>query len=377
MENAHLKKYYSVHGLITFSIEGNAKAVEHLCRQCEYFISSTPIDNVDIEIHIGAFKSIVDKKGKYSIVNRKYYVGDNIVFAEDMYKTARWRLQIENLDAEQTKFYFDGNDWTKYILHKSFVEVLLRYKLNQKGYLMVHSSSIAIDGKGVVFPASPEAGKTSTMLNYLELGQDFMSDDFSLVGKGCVYAYPTPITLHSHNLKRHPFLDKALDKKDKEQIFLRTLVLKATLGMGDISYKVDIWNKLKDVKVADSAPLAQMILLTKSSGSKVKVKKITRQRLAERLMIVNYYETVLFDGYLKAYYYSNLVDEKTDFWKQMKLNINNILNEDNYYELRLPQVYSSREFGDVADIIKNITGGGYKSELLYVSSIFREGEWAA
>ena len=32
MENAHLKKYYSVHGLITFSIEGNAKAVEHLCR---------------------------------------------------------------------------------------------------------------------------------------------------------------------------------------------------------------------------------------------------------------------------------------------------------------------------------------------------------
>lgn len=367
MKNEYVKRYYNVHNLISFSVEGNVKAVEHLCGQCEYFASDRVIDDVDLMISIGSFESIVDKKYEYVIVNRKYFVGNRVIFAEDTYKTAKWRLQIEDLDAKPTKFYFDGNGWTKYILHKSFVEVLLRYKLNQQGYLMIHSSSVAINGQGVVFPASPEAGKTSTMLNYLESGQRFMSDDFSLIGKNNVFAYPTPITLHSHNLKRHPFLKNALTERDKIQIQLRTLVLKATFGKGDISYKVDIWNKLHDVKVADQVPLNKLILITKYSNDKVSLRKMTRQEFAEKLLTVNYYETVLFDGYLKAYYYKNLADGHREFWARMRTNINDILTEDSYFELLLPKRYSAQEFSIISDMVNHVPANSEPQNEIVIS----------
>lgn len=346
-----VKKYYDVHGLLSFSIEGDAKAVEHLCQQCSYFYSPQPLNHVNIVIKVGPFESLVDQGRPYQLINRKYCVSEGAVFASDMYKTARWRMQIEDLDGEQTRFYFDGNSWTKYILHKSFVESLLRYKLNQKGFLMVHSSAVGINGKGFVFPASPEAGKTSTMLNFMAAGNSFMADDFSLVGKGNAYAYPTPITLHSHNLKRHPFLADALSRKDKCEIAWRTLILKLTFGMGDISYKVEIWNKMKGAAVADCVPLSKIVFLTKCSAETVQTKKISKAELIEKILIVNYYETVLFDGYLKSYYYLNLRNDDNDFWTKMRCNIESIFTEDEYDEILLPRVYSDAVFDAVKQIV--------------------------
>lgn len=348
-----MKKYYNIHNLLTFSIEGDEKRIEHLCKQCEYFLVDRIDNEEDIKIYIGQFKNITETSAEYVCVNRKYCVGENVVYAEDMYKTASWKMQIEGLDAKQTKFYFDGNGWTKYILHKSFVEALIRYKLNAKGYFMVHSSSVSINGKGVIFPASPEAGKTSTMLNYLNMNQKFMSDDFSLFGNGMAYAYPTPITLHSHNLKRHTFLGDILSAKEKREIWWRTLVLKLTFGLGDISYKVDIWTK-KGMEVAASVPLAGCFFLTKYSGNVVKVKEITKKEMVEKLMVVNYYETVLFEGYLKAYYYKNFPSRNEEFWNKMRENIAQNLNEESYYEIYLPKRYSINEFMEVKNLLEKL-----------------------
>ena len=348
------KYYYDIHGLLSFSIEGEEAKVKHLCEQCDFFRSDRKLENVDLQIKIGPFVSIVDRKAVYRIINRKYCVGENVIFAKDRYKTAHWKLQLENLNEKCTTFYFDGNSWTKYILHKSFVEVLIRYKLNQKGYFMVHSSSVAIDGAGVVFPASPEAGKTSTVLNYMEKGNSFMSDDFSLLGDEKLFAYPTPITLHSHNLKRHPFLTEVLSQKDKNEILWRTIVLKATLGQGDISYKVDIWNKFKGAEVPRSVPLRKMVLLTKYSGETVKLNELEKIEFVEKLLIVNYYETVLFNAYLQAYDFVNLHHKEDAFWEKMRSNIDGMLPDEKYYEILLPQHYSKKEFSEFERLIVKI-----------------------
>ena len=263
-------------------------------------------------------------------------------------------MQLENLDAACTKFYFDGNGWSKYILHKSFVESIIRYKLNQKGCFMVHSSSVAVDGQGIVFPASPEAGKTSTMLKYLNAGQQFMSDDFSLIhcASKTVYAYPTPITLHSHNLKRHPFLQHALSAKDKREIRWRTLVLKLTLGQGDISYKVDIWEKMGSSCVAASAPLSKLLLLSKCSGDHVHRIELTKEAFAEKLEIVNYFETVLFNAYLEAYRYGNPQKPENEFWQRMRMNIHDLLTEDVYEEIQIPCNFSEDVFSAIDQLVR-------------------------
>lgn len=57
------------------------------------------------------------------------------------------------------------------ILYKFFIEPVIRFKLNAKGYFMIHTSSVCADGKAFIFPASPSVGKTSTMMNWLHRGE--------------------------------------------------------------------------------------------------------------------------------------------------------------------------------------------------------------
>lgn len=342
-----MKKYYNIHGLLSMLIEGDEKAIDHLCKQCEYFAVAEEYSAPELEIRLGAFEPFTGNGKPYDIVNRKYYVGEDVIYAEDTYKTAHWKLQISGLDSERTTLYFDGNGWTKYILHKSFVECLIRYKLNRKGCFMVHSSSVAINGDGVVFAASPEAGKTSTMLKYIEHGQSFMSDDFSLIHDGVLYAYPTPITLHSHNLKRHPMLAKCLSAKDKFQIRWRTLVLKMTFGMGDISYKVDIWNKV-DSGVAAKVPLKKIVLLTKCGNSDtVETRSMSREEFLGILGIVNYYETKIFYDYMKAYHYCNIQKSEDEFFNRMLTNAEALFTDSTYDEIRIPSKYDSNVFNEI------------------------------
>ena len=350
-------RYFNFHGLITLSVEGSKEKIDYLCKQCDYFEAYHVEGKVDIRVVCDKFTSILDSNEKCMFINRKYYVTKDKLYAEDRYKTASWKLQLENLDADDTTtLYFDGNSWTKYILHKAFIESLIRYKLNRLGYFMVHSSSVGIEGKGVVFPASPEAGKTSTMLNYLEEGGSFMSDDFSLIGKGKVLAYPTPITLHSHNLKRHPYLMNILSSKEISEIKKRTFVLYATFGMGDISYKVDIWNKLSGDSVAKELPLGNFIMLTKYTGDNIETKEITRFDFIEKLLIVNYFETTIFDSYQRAYHCVNIISAEDEFWNRMRSNAENIILDDTYIELCIPQNYSANTFEAIQTIVKSQMG---------------------
>lgn len=342
-----MTRYYNVHNLLKIKIQGPEKKIKYLCKQCEFFYVNEEYQKVDLEILIGKFEPFIATCDTFQYVNRKYCVSERIIYAEDMYKTAKWRLQIEDLYGPKTTFRFDGNSWTKYILHKSFVEVIIRFKLNQKGFLMVHSSAVELDNRGIVFPASPEAGKSSTVLNYLEVGGHFLSDDFSLIGQNIVYAYPTPVTLHSHNLKRNPYIAKIIPRGDKWEIFWRTLVLKLTLGIGDMSHKVDIWNYVADGQVKNSVELQEIAFLTKYNGDRLAIRQISKAEFVNKIMVVNYFETVLFNAYLQAYYYVNPANLENDFYKKMESNINKLFYSEVYTEILIPKHYTKNVFAEL------------------------------
>ena len=339
-----MTRYYNIHNLLKIKIQGAEKDIDYLCKQCEFFLVNEEYQEIDLEILIGNFKPFIINNKNFEYINRKYCVGEKVIYAEDVYKTAKWSMQIEDLYGSKTRLLFNGNLWTKYILHKSFVEALIRFKLNHKGFLMVHSSSIEINNKAIVFPASPEAGKSSTVLNYLEVGGHFLSDDFSLIGPDIVYAYPTPVTLHTHNLKRNPYIKKILSNKDKWEIFWRTLVLKLTFGMGDMSHKVDIWNYAADRQVKNFVTLKEIPFLTKYNGDKLVVRQLSKSEFINKVMVVNYFETILFNAYLQAYYYINPASLEYDFFKRMEYNINHLFHCETYSEILIPTYYTKDVF---------------------------------
>lgn len=348
-----MKYYYNLNGLLTFSVEGKHKKLDYVNKQYCYFKTETPIDDVDLEVRIGHFDKI---SAPYHIVNRKYYVNEKCIYAEDSYKVAKWKFMIEELNGEKTRVFFDGNYWGYYILYKFFIEPLLRYKLNKRGYFMIHSSSVSQNNSAFVFPASPSVGKTSTMLNWLNEGKSFIADEFTILGENSeVYGYPTPLRLHDYNLTANPFVKENMSFHNKFQIYLRTWIFRLTFGYGDITHEVNIWDVFPNVKIVDKSTLNAIVIFTKYSGEDVTVRKMNANELVDRLIIINRFETSRFTDYLQAYDYVNCTPKEDTFWECMAQNGQRIFTDGEYYELSIPQRYTKKTFEQINEKLKEIS----------------------
>lgn len=349
-----MKNYYKIHDIITFSVSGPGKKMDYVNRQYSYFLAKQSLSKVDIEVKIGKFDEQKILRGNYEIVNRKYKIQGDTIYAEDSYKVAKWKFLIKDLYKENTQIYFDGNYWGYYILYKFFIEPVIRFKLNEKGYFMIHSSAVCVNGKALVFPASPSVGKTSTMLNWLHSGMQFMADEYTIINEGKAFSYPTPLRLHDYNLKANPYICHDMFFKDKMQIVIRTWIFRLSLGYGDVTHEVDIWNVIRNVKICDSAKINKMIIFTKYNGDSVKVKKISKKKFIEKLLIINRFETTRFNEYLDAYYYINDIQRRNRFWDRMEENMNRLFEYQGYFEINIPIYYTDKTFKQINKIFTSV-----------------------
>lgn len=343
--------YYDINGLMCFSIEGTRSKLNYVNRQYSYFRVKKLNRKADIEVHVGKFNEKEFLSTQYEVVNRKYKVFKDCIFAEDKYKIAKWKFMIKGLYADKTEVYFDGNYWGYYILYKFFIEPIIRFKLNAKGYFMIHSSSVHSDEKAYVFPASPSVGKTSTMLNWLHKGKGFIADEYTIISKDSIYSYPTPLRLHDYNLKANPYVCDEMSFNDRIQIYIRTWIFRLTFGYGDITHEVNIWDIFKNVKIINQSKLGKIIIFTKYTGKEVRIKKISKKEFAEKLLIIDRFETTRFNEYLDAYYYVNNIPEENQFWNKMKANIEFIFSDTEYLEYNIPAFYSEKTFHQMNGIL--------------------------
>lgn len=345
-----MKYYYNLNGLLSFSIDATRKKLDYINKQYSYF-KCDPTENVDLEIIVGDF---TPPTKAYSVVNRKYKISGDAIWCEDTYKVAKWKFMIEGLKTDHTKVYFTGNFWSYYILYKFFIEPLLRFKLNERGYFMIHSSSVATSKGALVFPASPSVGKTSTMLNWLNEGRAFIADEFTILGKNEAYGYPTPLRLHDYNLTANPFVKKDMKAYDKFQIYFRTWILRLSLGYADLTHEVDIWNVFPKVKIIKKEKISAVVIFTKHSGESVEVETLTKEEFINRLVIINRFETTRFTDYLQAYDYANNTKTEDQFWAKMYANGQQIFEDKKYYCLKIPQIYTKQTFVEINKELQTI-----------------------
>lgn len=86
----------------------------------------------------------------------------------------------------------------------AWCESLLRWP----GKVLVHASGVVEDHAASVFLAGPKTGKTTTVIDLLRDGYDFLGDDGVILSDGEALPYPKPIRLYDHNLSG----DRALCK---------------------------------------------------------------------------------------------------------------------------------------------------------------------
>lgn len=144
-------------------------------------------------------------------------IEENIFFADATFvqDTKKRTLQVDFSTLSSKKLtLFVEKGFDLYYLYTFFVEPLFIIFGLDKGLLFVHSSSVAQDGNGFLFPAWRHTGKTQTLLSLtMDHSFSFMGDDYTVLDGKKMYVYPKKINLFSYNLKEHPALYEYLDSK--------------------------------------------------------------------------------------------------------------------------------------------------------------------
>ncbi len=89
-----------------------------------------------------------------------------------------------------------------HVLYTNVVEALLRFLLVSRGYVLLHSACIMVDGHAVLLSAETDTGKTSTVIQLVrDRGYGFLSDDMTIISPdGVAIHYPKPMTMSYHTM---------------------------------------------------------------------------------------------------------------------------------------------------------------------------------
>lgn len=339
---------FNIHNLFKFKIEGtNKKQLDHFCKDYSYFSTDEEIES-ELDIILSDFHP--DTKDCY-IINHKYYIKENYIYCKDKYKIVKWRFCIKDLDSKPI-VHFKGGIFSELFLRDYLIEPLIAFKLAQKGYSLMHASGVALNDKGFIFPACKGVGKTSTMLNLIEDGGIYLSNEPIIISNdGKVYSFPSYIHFYHYNLKGTSNFSKNLTIKDRIELELKHLIYLVSLKYGSFPLNIDHTKLFK--KAGDEYPLQSLILLTKTNRDKINIlENIDKKELTERLIIVNKFEMQYFTDILMAYSYVFPESIMKSFWNIFEDTLLSSLSNTSCHEVEIPSKYDEDSYEEIHRLIQ-------------------------
>lgn len=186
-----LPYHYDVHGILTIASAVRLKELDH-------FGSPTRANEPDIEIRRGEVgtgrpraRARVTQFVSPAAVSYQEHLGRH--GADFMVEMAsQTRVTVGPMLCR-----------SPHVLYTNVVEALLRFVLVSRGYMLLHSACLALDGRGIMLSARTDTGKTGTVLRVLrEQDARFLSDDMTILGpNGMALAFPKPLTISQHTLR--------------------------------------------------------------------------------------------------------------------------------------------------------------------------------
>lgn len=125
------------------------------------------------------------------------------------------QLVLEDLEG-RTKITFT-RAYRQLVGVKKLIECVLDLKLMQSGLVKTHGACVQLDdGNGVMIAGWDHSGKSTIAIDLMNDGAKFLSDDITIIGEDCAYAYPknikafTGLNFLARRLNRVPFVNRAL-----------------------------------------------------------------------------------------------------------------------------------------------------------------------
>ena len=178
------------------------------------------------------------------------------------------------------------------------VRPALQLSLLAKQAAAVHAASVVVDGGAVLFAGWAESGKTETALAFAELGAEFLSDKWTVVGAdGTAAAFPIRVGVRRWTLAYLPRLRAALPRRARAQLAVGRVGAAAAGPIRRVPALAQAFELAGRVALAPaeiraayghtgggwSAPLRALVLLTTVPGSEVAAGPADAEWAARRL----------------------------------------------------------------------------------------------
>ncbi|MDT4928918.1 MAG: hypothetical protein QOF92_1785 [Pseudonocardiales bacterium] len=181
---------YDIHGILTIGSVVRMKELD--------FFAADVDGRLDIEIHPGRVSSGPARRRaqvtQYAALPAVSYIEQLGRFGSDFHVDMTDNIQV-TVGPMLVR--------SPHVLYTNVVEALLRFVLVSRGYMLLHSACMNLDGRGVMMSALTDTGKTGTVLRLLrENPSQFLSDDMTIFdSSGTAFCYPKPLTISQHTLR--------------------------------------------------------------------------------------------------------------------------------------------------------------------------------
>jgi hypothetical protein len=335
-------KHYQFHQFFRLALHSaDAKAIRHF--QAEYSgFEVPPSSPVDLDVTVGKFS--LEPNGDVSTFG-KYRLSADWIYAAERYKVARWQFAIYGLAEPTTYLFFHGGMFTLDFLQGFLIEQIMRYKICQKGLLLIHSGCVARNGVSVLFPGLGHAGKTALALWQVLAGQRFQADDYTfLSARGETYSYPRRLHISDHMYAACPAAMQHLSPKHRLSIKTKKLIYYLSLKYGDLSESLQLTELVPKAEIEEVARLKAVLLLTSSTRTELQEPHpLPKDELVKRVMAINRLEGAHFYNVLLGQYYTSNTRSPSAWWESERDILQQALADVSSYEMLVPRQASNPE----------------------------------
>ena len=345
------EKSYNIHDIVTFKIVKQINILDNFLSNIdiEYKnFESEKLRNPDFTIYIGNFTS--SNRNCY-ILDDTYFIKEDYLYCKDSYKLAKWKFEMSG---------FEGGDMTVHISNNligsmfisPLIDFLISFKINERGYSLVHSSCVSKNNHAFLFPARSGGGKTVTSLYLTEKGFDFLGDNFIVLDKGNVLSFLSPLNIFTYNLA--PIIKNNLRIKNKLILGFKQLVYRMTFGYAKIFTKINVRDVFSNSIINKSKLGSIFLLMPKEEFS---IEKISKEELINHLVMNQKLDSLSFLKYMLEYSYMFPDSSMATHWTRYKENLRKNLSKKDIpiYKVEVPQKYDTNVFEKILEVIENET----------------------
>ncbi|NIO44345.1 MAG: hypothetical protein GTN36_02215 [Candidatus Aenigmarchaeota archaeon] len=341
---ADVVKNYSIHDIISFKIidKNNffKKKFSRFETSYSYF-QVNKLSNPDIIINIGPFQP---SNNNCKVLDGRFHIKKDYLFCNDSYKLAKWKLEIIGLESKKTIINVDANASGQLFIPGYIIDPIIRIKMQEKGYPMIHASAVSKNKNGYVFAARSGCGKTVISVSLLEKGFDFLGDNWIIIKNGYALNYISTLNIFDYNI--NDFVSDKMSSKDLYILKLKKILYDMTDGYIKLFSQIQIHRFIS--KINKRTKISKLFFITKNKKFSIK-NKINKDNLITQLVLNNKFEMFPFFKYMLEYSFIFPNSKIASFLPDMEENIRRSLKNVKLYRMFIPENITPKTFKKIRE----------------------------